>query len=629
MKKIRYYITFVLALSVIGACHKLDTPPLGVISDEDVFDNANAVQAFLANIYNSIPIEDFIYEPNTGFMQNNGGRWQCFFHTDAIDGEMVGPFGGTGDASQGFGYWPYDKIRNINILIETLPRYARNFSADQVSEWLGEAHFCRAYTYFGLVKRYGGIPIVKDVVDASAPLDSLMVPRNTEAQVYDFIGNDFDSAFNLMWEPGANGNPAIQQGAASKYAAKAYKSLAMLFAGSIAKYGSVNFVAGPAQQKGIVGIPTSEAGRYFQASVDAAKVVEGHFNLYTGGYPDKVQNYVDLFLKPNNEQIFLRQYTQADPNTNDNLAGPHSWDATMTCRIMTADGLSRAYPTLDYVERFGAMPVVNPDGTPRRFDKQADVMTGLEPRLLATVYFPGATLRGITFDVYRGIYGTFNGSAAQELSNNLNTPNDGLNTNLWIGTASDTHNGMDVIGRAGVSTSGDDYTRTGLYVRKYVDYNKAASACGLYQSTQSYIDMRYAEVMLNRAEADFELGDPASQTDALNMINQLRDRAGAAPAIAGSMTIDTIRNERCKELAFEHQYWWDIRRWRTADQVLNNRNCYALIPYYVASENKYIFLKQIEPFKRTYSFQKLWYYEPLPGGELSKDPNLYPNNPGY
>ena len=270
----------------------------------------------------------------------------------------------------------------------------------------------------------------------------------------------------------------------------------------------------------------------------------------------------------------------------------------------------------------------SPDGTPVRFTNRADLMNGLEPRLLATVYFPGATLRGIPFDVQRGIYKTFAGSAAQETANDLTSPNDAQNVNLWLGDINAVANGLDVIGRAGISTNGDDLTRTGFYVRKYVDYNKPASSCGLYQSTQSYIDMRYAEVLLNRAEAAMELGTPDMQTDALNDINQLRDRAGAAPATA-SMTIDTVRNERCKELAFEHQYWWDIRRWRTADQVLNNRNMYGLLPYFILSENKYIFLKQLEPFKRTYNFEKLWYYEPLPSGELAKNPNLYPNNPGY
>ena len=626
MKK---YIIIILAVCFLGSCHKLDTPPLGVISEENVFTNANAVQAYMANIYTSLPIEDFVYEPHAGFLTGNGGRWQNFYHSDAIDGEMVGPYGGTNDqnAATGFGFWPYDKIRVINLLISTLPTYASNFTPDQVSQWLGEAYFCRAYTYFALVKRYGGVPIVRTLTEPNASVASLQIPRSKEEDVYNFIASDFDSAFALMKDPGGS----IPQGSASKYAAPAYKSRAMLYAGTIAKYGATNYVDGDARAKGFVGIPAADASKFFQAAYDAAKLVEGHYSLYTGGYPDKLQNYVDLFLKPNNENIFVRQYTQSDPNANNDNAGPHSWDATMTCRIMTADGLSRAYPSLDFVERFGALPVVKPDGTPVRFTNRADLMNGLEPRLLATVYFPGATLRGISFDVQRGIYKNFTGSAAQELSNDLTSPNDvqnGANTNLWLGDINAVVNGRDVIGRAGASTNGDDLTRTGFYVRKYIDYNKPASGCGLYQSTESYIDMRYAEVLLNRAKAAMELGTGAMPADALSDINQVRDRAGAVPATA-SLTIDTIRNERCKELAFEHQYWWDIRRWRTADQVLNNRNMYALLPYYVTSENKYIFLKQLEPFKRTYNFQKLWYYEPLPGGELGKNPNLFPNNPGY
>jgi hypothetical protein len=636
MKKQLKYILSIGAIFVMGACHKLAVPPLNIITEGQVFSTANGVEAYLADIYTNLPMEDFVYEPNSGFMTGNGGRWQCFYHTDAIDGEMAGPFGGTGDAATGFGFWPYAQIRNINILLYDLPQYASLYSPAQLNEWLGEAYFCRAYTYFALVKRYGGIPIVRTVINPSTNIDSLQVPRNKEEDVYNFIGSDFDSAYALMWEPGVGSNPAAQAGAASKYAAPAYKSLAMLYAATIAKYGSTNFVAGQAQSAGFVGIPAGDANTFFQESIAAAKLVQGQFSLYTAE-PDKEQNYADLFLTPNNEWIFIRQYTISDPDENNDNAGPHSWDATMTNREMTANGLSRTYPDYDYVERYGELPIVNADGTPTRFNNLSDLLTlNLEPRLLATVYFPGMTLRGYTFDQQRGIYKTFTGSAAQELSDNLNTPNDVnatapgdvSNANLVFASGPTyTYNGHAITGVVGFNPStGDDNTRTGFYIRKYVNYNAPISACNLYQSTQSYIDMRYAEVLLNLAEADFETGN---NTEALGCINQIRDRAGAPEASLGTMTIDTIRNERDKELAFEHQYWWDIRRWRIADQVLDNRKLYALCPYWIATENKYIFLKQVEPFQRVYTFQKNWYYEPLPGGELAKNPNLYPNNPGY
>jgi hypothetical protein len=603
MKK--YIILF--AGLVLASCHKLDVSPLNIIQDKDVFNNENGVTAYMATIYKALPIEDFYYR-NEGSGFNRG--WELFYHPGALCGELVGPYGGTGDGAGGFGYWPYADIRTVNYLIENLPKNAVNFSKAKVDQWLGEAYFCRAYFYFALVKRYGGIPIIKTVQNyPEQSMEELQVHRDKEADVWKFVAADLDSAYNLMPEKSARGR-------ANRYVAAALKSRAMLYAGTIAKYGSVNFVAGDAREKGFAGIPAAEANAFFQQAWDAAHLLEGHYELYKKKPDDKVQNYVDLFLDQSSpETILARDYSLTSGTA-------HSWDATMTCRYMTADGLSRAYPTLEFVERFaGQLSIVNPDGTPRRFDHTADLMSGIEPRLLATVYFPGATLRERQFDTQRGIYDHFSGTAAAELS--LNPPN--LPYRHLSGSTDALYNGKRIIGFTGISTNGDDMTRTGFYVRKYVDYNREQSQCGLYMSTQSWIDMRYAEVLLNRAEAAVELNN---LSDAVTVINQIRDRAGA-PQITGTISIDTVRNERCKELAFEKQYWWDLRRWRIADQVLDNTRFHALLPYYVMDENKYIFLRESEPFLRSYTFEKKFYYEPLPGGELGKNPNLYPNNPNF
>jgi len=183
---------------------------------------------------------------------------------------------------------------------------------------------------------------------------------------------------------------------------------------------------------------------------------------------------------------------------------------------------------------------------------------------------------------------------------------------------------VQVIGFTGISTSGDDATRTGFYVRKYVDYNRQQSTVDLNTSVQPWIDFRYAEILLNRAEAAVELGNTA---DALTCINLIRDRAGA-PLYSG-IDLTKVRNERRMELAFENQYFWDLKRWRTADVVLDKAHFKGLMPYYVFDENKYIFLAEPELFNREYTFQKQFYYEPIPGGEIGTNPNLLPNNPGY
>ena len=606
--KNKIYISIIIVLAVLlqPSCKDLNIDPLNVIQDKDVFATEAGVKGYLATIYRALPIEDFYYrQEGSGFNR----QWEHFYHPGALCGELVGPYGSTYDGAGGFGYWPYGDIRTVNYFIENLPVYGAGFSKEQIDAWLGEAYFCRAYFYFALAKRYGGIPIIRKVQHyPEQSLEELQVHRDKEVDVWNFISDDLDSAYNKM-------SAASERGRANRYVAAALKSRAMVYAGSIAKYGSENFVAGAARDQGYAGIPAAAAPGFFQRAWDAAKLLEGHYSLYRKK-TDKELNYVDLFLdKESTENILVRDYSLTTGTA-------HSWDATMTCRFMTADGLSRAYPTLELVERFtGLLPVVNADGTPRRFDNTSQLAQGLEPRLLATIYFPGATLRGKQFDMQRGIYEHFTGTAADELGQN--PPN--RQFRHLAGKTETLFNGMRIIGFTGISTDGDDLSRTGFYIRKYVDYNRAQSQCGLYMSTQSWIDMRYAEVLLNRAEAAFELNNIA---DARNVINDIRDRAGA-PLLTGAFTIDSVRNERCKELAFEKQYWWDLRRWRIADRLLDNTKYHAMMPYYIADEQKYIFLRELEPFQRSYNFEKKYYYEPIPGGELGKNPNLYPNNPNH
>lgn len=606
----KFYCTLTALLFVISSCHKLDIKPVNVLNDDQIFSSEAGINTYLAQVYRKLPIEDFFYRP-TG-RDNQGGfnlhhEWEHFWHLGAASGEMVGPWGGL-DYAGGFGYWPYADIRAVNYFIETLPKYSDKHPGSRINELLGEAYFLRAYYYFALVKRYGGIPYITAVQNyPQQSIEELQVPRNKEEDCWNFIAEDLDKGFTMMTETSVSGR-------ANKYVAAALKSRAMIFAGSIARYGSINFVEGDARAQGIVGIPADKAEGFFNKAWDAAKLLEGKYSLYQKN-ANKELNYVMTFLDNESpENILVRDYSIHGNNA-------HSWDATYSPRFMTANGLSRAYPTLETVERWGQLNVVNPDGTPIRYNDIAEVIAGREPRLLATIYFPGATLRGLKFDVQRGIYPSFTGTAAAEIAKQDNQ------RSYIIAAGQDAvYNGKQVIGMTGISTSSDQWTRTGFYVRKYIDYKRPQSEVDLFTSTTHWIEFRYAEVLLNRAEAAVETGRP---DDALTCLNLLIERGGGTQLSLGQVNVDVVRNERCKELAFENHYWWDIRRWRNADVLLNNQRFKGLLPYYVFDENKYIFLREQETFGRNYNFDKRSYYEPIPGGELAKNPNLYPNNPNY
>lgn len=610
MKRInKLFIVMGLLLS-IASCQKLDIAPVNVLTDDQIFGSEAGINTYLAQVYRKLPIEDFTYRPGGrdgqwGF--NLHHEWEHFWHSGAAIGEMVGPWGGM-DIGGGFGYWPYVDIRAVNYFLETLPKYADKYVGGKVDQLLGEAYFLRAYYYFALVKRYGGVPIVASLQNyPEQPIEELQVPRNKEEEVWNFIAEDLDKAYSMMPETSVSGR-------ANKYVAMALKSRAMLYAGSIAKYGSLNFVDGDARSQGIVGIAADKAAGFFDKAVEASKLLEGKYSLYQK-VPNKELNYADLFLDNQSpENILVRDYSVPSRTA-------HSWDATFSPRYMTANALSRAYPTLEFVERFGTLDVTNPDGTPKRYNNLNEIMQGLEPRLLGTIYFPGATLRGLRFDVQRGIYPSFTGTAAAEVAKQS-----GDRSYILAGGTDAVYQGKQVIGMTGIRTSGDENTRTGFYVRKYVDYRRPQAEVDLFTSTTHWIEFRYAEILLNRAEASFETGHA---DDALTCLNQIRDRAGAPLLTLGDVNIDVIRNERCKELAFENHYWWDLKRWRTSDVVLNNARFKGLMPYYVFDENKFIFLKEPETFGRNYNFDKRFYYEPIPGGELAKNPNLYPNNPNY
>jgi hypothetical protein len=176
----------------------------------------------------------------------------------------------------------------------------------------------------------------------------------------------------------------------------------------------------------------------------------------------------------------------------------------------------------------------------------------------------------------------------------------------------------------------------GIYLRKYLAESGTTNG---YNSTQSWIEIRYAEVLLNQAEAAYELyiagatGDNY-RTVAFNNINNIRERAGAI--LLASETdlndIKIVRTERRKELAFENKTYWDLKRWRVLYDEQNNRRFRILNSFYSTDAQKYFLsVKFMEPrggYQYIFTFDTRYYYQPIPTSELNKNPNCK-QNPGF
>jgi starch-binding outer membrane protein, SusD/RagB family len=177
-------------------------------------------------------------------------------------------------------------------------------------------------------------------------------------------------------------------------------------------------------------------------------------------------------------------------------------------------------------------------------------------------------------------------------------------------------------------------TVTGYLLAKFVDpsvYDAQGLTLGAGQGGQPWIYMRYAEILLNDAEAINEAQGPAN---AYAPVNQVRNRAGMPNLPSGLTQSDMrlrIQNERKVELAFEEHRFWDVRRWKIAS-VVNNMTAMGVSVTNVGGVLQYSYGVPNTGGSLDYDpvrvFKDANYFFPIPLSEIAADPNLT-QNPGY
>ena len=282
MKNLLYVL---LGLGMIVSCENpFELTPTDIISENIVFEDKGLADAFVNDLYNrtQFHMTSGGTNINMGFINSWGGEHRNFAPWQAAFGQVTNtPYDENG--ARLLDYWPYNNIREVNVFIKNLGE-SKSLSPEYVAARSGEARFIRAWEYFEMVKRFGGVPIVTEALGIDASEDELFISRNSEKEVYDFIGSELDAIAGILPEVADN------DGRATKWAALALKSRVMLYAASVARNGTQ-------QLDGLLGFPASDANGYYQQSMAAAKDVmdNGPFSLYRKN-PDVVQNLIDLFL---------------------------------------------------------------------------------------------------------------------------------------------------------------------------------------------------------------------------------------------------------------------------------------------------------------------------------------------
>ena len=587
----------VMALSFYS-CDYLDVPPINIIQDDAIFNSESGITSYMTTLYYDLPIEDFRYTQQgfnvsgkgQGRLPNVSGEAMCSSSDDIST---------IGDGTW-WGCWDYGKIRRVNYFLKNFPAYKSNFQNTVLADaWMGEAHFIRAYCYFAMVKRYGGVPILREPQEYVGDIESLKVPRDTEKACYDFIAEDLDEAFRLL----PDNEEILGKGRATKYAALALKSRAMLYAGSIARYGTVDL-------NGLVGIDKALANDYFELAYKAVKELEKskRFSLYRKN-SDKEKNFAELFLAEDSPENIFCKYFQRNVNA-------HGWDVYFVPYQYRGNGFSsNMNPTLEFVEMFE-----HKDGTPANFaerakdtyfDDPSELFQNMDARFGGSIIYPNAIFKGEPCSIQKGLI-IEDGSKKENATNyeeSVYTANDGQVYHI--------------VGKSGSGNYSGNMT--GFFMRKYLNENMPQSEVIENYSEQHWIEFRYAEALLNGAEAAVEMGQHLD--DALLWINDIRSRANIKQLSLSDLTVDKVRHERRIELAFENHTYWDLRRWRIADKEIETKQYTGLCPYFDINKQKYIF-EEVAANKYYYTFDVKMYYERIPDGEIAKNEKLK-QNPYY
>ena len=645
MKLYKYLLGAALVSFALTSCYDLELQPKGILDESILTANDNGIKKYLAGVYNDLPIEDFNFNMNEGYPNHNGQFWEANKNSiSTCAGEALGRDPNIGE---GFEYWPYGRIRDVNVFLAAIEANKEKYTADKYNEYLGEGHFLRAYYYFGLAKRYGGVPLIDEVQDPTADIESLQVPRSTEYDTWKHIYEDLKFAMDNA------SSDKTSMHRATRYAAAALMSRAMLYAGRIAKYNQYTGTTGPASEAGLMGMSAGYASEFFQYAYDACKFLqEAGFKLHTGA--NKETAFVEVFTKDETEEdIFIKAYG-ANATTPFNANLYHCYDA-MTLPL--GEGMSSAVgcalqPSFDLVGLYDMPAIMDADGKPVRFNSLDDLWKSnqMEPRARATVFFSGMTepVSKQVLDIQAGYYKSYPGTTLDGAPEN--TENEYTNQyRVRAQQPGAVENGIKVSGKFGYATgTGDEgYSYSGMLIRKYVTADANMRTGEFYKSYQPWKVFRYGEILCNWAEAAYELGElnnnESLKQEAFVHVNELRDRAGAkqhamkaAPEDVGTETygfpidenLQFIREERRRELAFENQAYWDLKTWRIMDVKFQNYWTHCLMGYYVVDEGKYIFLPEVNPFGRLLTFNKRQYYKQLPGYELLRNPKLVRND-GY
>ena len=590
--KISKLILLACVWGSIVSCEDLLDPKLtNEWSSETVWTNPDMAQAVLTQVYADLMVVPDHYDDN--FLDAATDNALTRNYGSSVYRASMGAFS---RSTNPLGNWDnmYDKIQSINLFMEKgvtddviYNRVSKETDQAIKTRLLGEAYFLRAWCSFKLLQTYGGrtdegealgYTITNHFIGDKESAKPSLFKRDSYKDCVSQIVSDCEEAARRLPVTYTGDDVVVGKskiGRACGLAANALKARTLLYAASPL------FNEKPIESGNeLIGYASYDRERW-KIAADAARNFINTYGTGDGaimGLDDNFKNvFTNWYSNEHKEVIFFRE--NAMDKTVETANGPLGLSGAK-------QGNGRTNPTQNLVDAFLMKDghFINDKGK-YEYNEQLPYAQR-DPRLEYTIIHNGSSWVNSTMETWQG----------------------GANNPL-----------------------GSSYSLTSYYMRKFMGDFEAANE---YQDTQhNWVMFRYAEILLNFAEAENEYLSTPSQA-VYDAIIALRRRAGIEPGEKNLYGLTTneqthnltqaemrkvIQNERRIELAFEEHRYWDIRRWRLAEQV-----------YAQPIQGMYITKSQTST---TYVPQSVlnvqWdnkrYFYPIPYSEVIKNKNMVQN----
>lgn len=611
----------ILLLTMYAGCKDfLDVIPDNVATIDNAFTLSTEAEKYLFTCYSYLPPDGEISRDPAVLGGDEYWMDRAFRNFDQTNMQIAMGLQRSTDPYAGL--WPnmYKALRDCNIFLDNV-RNVPDLEPARMVRWEAEVKFLKAYYHWRLLQMYGPVPVMDKTLPISAELGEIQVPRQPVDSVVNLIVRLIDEAAPGL--PIEILNRKEELGRVTRPAALAIKARVLVTAASPLFNGNTDY-AGLRNKNDQTDLfnQTADAGKWERAAMACKEAIaaceEAGIELYR--FNDPVVQLPDGPLKT---QMDIRNSICHRWNS-ELIWGATQWygDQTLQRYAMpplnpnfpdNRSNMGQLAPTLKIAETF-----YTKNGVPIREDKTWNYAGRYTLKVASDADEPfiqqGFTTAVLHFDREPRFYASV-----------------GFDGGRWF-MRDGMYTVFNKVGETQGKKGNEGYSSTGFFSKKLVNWNYVIKEKqDISVESYPWPIMRLADLYLMYAEAINEWHGP--DADAYNYINKVRERAGLKSVQESWSLFSTqptkfatqagfreiVRQERLIELAFEGRRFWDLRRWKTSVEELNQ----PLMGWDVLQDNPEQYYRTKLLFNQSFRVREnLW---PINQNDMLINPNLVQN----